>query len=118
VADGDRLLMLGRTSPTKEATKAGERPFSVMLHRYWPGGNGGRGTTMDQLYERPTWLRLSRAGGDVVAEASGDGKAWVRVDRGAKDFLLPRKLKVGVFAEAIGDHDFKPVFDEFKLTRK
>src|SRR4051794_5160823 len=56
-------------------------------------------------------------GEEVVAEASGDGRTWVRVDRGSKDFPLPRKLKVGVFAESVADLDFEPVFDQFNLTR-
>jgi hypothetical protein len=63
----------------------------------------------------PVWLRLERRGNVVRLAFSPDGKKWkalgepLRID-------LPRKLKVGVVAEATAEATFKAVFDQFKLT--
>jgi hypothetical protein len=65
----------------------------------------------------PAHLRLERRGDWLTLEVSEDGKAWKRA-RGPfcyNGFRAPRRLKVGVVAEATGEASFKATFDQFTL---
>jgi regulation of enolase protein 1 (concanavalin A-like superfamily) len=76
---------------------------------------------MDRSVESPGrlgpagFVRIRRRGQDFKLECSPDGKKWAAC---ACEVLvpLPRKLKVGVLAEATADGTFKAEFDQFKLT--
>jgi regulation of enolase protein 1 (concanavalin A-like superfamily) len=65
---------------------------------------------------KPAHLRLERRGNDILTAESEDGRKWGPLESTLGGKGLPRKLKVGVFAEALVDGTFKAVFDEFKLT--
>jgi regulation of enolase protein 1 (concanavalin A-like superfamily) len=62
-------------------------------------------------------LRLERRGQRLVLKVSPNGRVWktgLCSDRGF--FHLPRRLKVGVFAESTASGTLTAVFDQFKLT--
>jgi Protein of unknown function (DUF1349) len=71
-------------------------------------------------YEGPAvgataWLRLERRGGVGRMAFREHGKEWVQI-RVPLEMKLPRKLKVGVVAEATGEGTFKVEFSELRLT--
>ena len=55
--------------------------------------------------------------GAFVTAGDLDGRGWKTWEETDGGVQLPRKLKVGVFAEATAPGTFKAVFDQFKLTR-
>jgi regulation of enolase protein 1 (concanavalin A-like superfamily) len=67
---------------------------------------------------RSTHLRLERRGDKWRRSHREDGKQWDATPwpKGVV-MKLPRKLKVGVFAEATAEGTFKVTFDHFKLTQ-
>jgi regulation of enolase protein 1 (concanavalin A-like superfamily) len=69
--------------------------------------------------EKPAYLRLERRGDLLLMAFSQNGEEWTPTWAGSTPLLrlrLPRKLKVGVFAEATAPGPFRAVFDHFKLT--
>lgn len=64
-----------------------------------------------------TYHRLSRRGDRVRMAVSLDGKKWCQLRELEEMSVLPRVVKVGVFAWKSGPIPFKAVFDEFKFTR-
>jgi regulation of enolase protein 1 (concanavalin A-like superfamily) len=63
----------------------------------------------------PGHLSLERRGDTLVLKASKDGKRWEPLGDPLRR-KLPRRVKVGVVADATTPGPFKPVFDQFKLT--
>ena len=51
----------------------------------------------------------------MAAAFSPDGKEW-RGEAGSLECKLPRKLKVGVFAESTAPGKFRVRFDRFSLS--
>jgi regulation of enolase protein 1 (concanavalin A-like superfamily) len=82
--------------------------FRVKLLSWWREWDG-------PPLGKPAYLRLERWGNWLEGKCSSDGKKWTR--SGWRDQRLPRKLKVGVFAESTAEGTFKPTFDRFKLSR-
>lgn len=62
-------------------------------------------------------LRLERRGDKWRASFRKDHKEWKELPTLTLNRNVPRKLKVGVFAEANVEGEFKVVFDHFKLSR-
>ena len=64
------------------------------------------------------YFRVTRKGDVMQLEVSEDASAWrVMFDQYPFAKKLPKILKVGVYAEATAEGEFKPVFDQVKLTR-
>jgi hypothetical protein len=63
----------------------------------------------------PVWLRLERRGNVARLSFAHDGKKWQQF-KDPQRIKLPRRLKVGIVAEATAEGTFKAVFDQFKLT--
>jgi regulation of enolase protein 1 (concanavalin A-like superfamily) len=68
---------------------------------------------------RPVYLRLERRGDIFWWAFSEDGERWTRFPGPGLlvTVKLPRKVKVGVVAEATAPVVFKPEFDQFRLSR-
>jgi regulation of enolase protein 1 (concanavalin A-like superfamily) len=64
---------------------------------------------------RTAYLRLERRGEKLTLKVSEDGERW-EVEVGEK-VPLPENVKVGIIAETTAPGPFRPVFDQFKLTR-
>jgi hypothetical protein len=78
----------------------------------------GPPTTFDGYVDLPGQsglLRLVRRGQVFLTQGDLDGRGWKTWDE-SDPFRLPRRVKVGVFAEATGTGTFRAVFDQFKLT--
>jgi regulation of enolase protein 1 (concanavalin A-like superfamily) len=65
---------------------------------------------------RSTYFRLERRGDAWRRSWSEDSNKWHEYSEALK-MRLPRKLKVGVLAEADAEGEFKVVFDKFRLSR-
>jgi hypothetical protein len=65
--------------------------------------------------DKPAYLRLERRGNLLVMTFSEDGKKWSPWES-RPNCKFPRKVKVGVVAEATAPGTFKATFDHFKLT--
>jgi hypothetical protein len=63
---------------------------------------------------KPAYLRLERRGNRLDVAFSLEGRKWTSAWTEISD--LPRKLKVGVFAEATAPGTFKAEFDHFRLS--
>jgi regulation of enolase protein 1 (concanavalin A-like superfamily) len=82
--------------------------------RYPGGGEEVEGDPEPQPV-RPVHLRLERLGDTCRLSCSVDGHTWAPLhDLQLKG--LPRKVIVGVVAEATASGTFKAVFDQFRLT--
>ena len=97
---------------------AGARPRCNVLVEV--SRKGGGPAFRAGTYEGPpvggrAWLRLERRGRVGTIAFSEDGRKWTPI-RSPVVIRLPPKGKVGVVAESTADGDFKPVFDQFKLS--
>jgi hypothetical protein len=81
-------------------------------------GLGVRYYTHGPPLGKPAFLRLVRRGEELTMAYSQDGEKWTptRALRFSGGLKLPRKLKVGVYAESTAPGPFKAVFDQFRLT--
>jgi regulation of enolase protein 1 (concanavalin A-like superfamily) len=94
-----------------------KKPNQLLLHGCCCTPNSYRGSESQVPPPGKTvTLRLERRGQTLLMKASPDGKAWETVFIGERCFELPRKVKVGVVAEATAEGTFQAVFDQFKLT--
>src|SRR5262245_39546641 len=96
-------------------------PWSAGWYRRWRWSSGGpypRGGPVRQGKGAHRYLRLERRGQDLGMMVSQDGQEWQWVLKEKWFFWpwLPRKVQVGVFAEATAECTFQAVFDRFKLT--
>jgi regulation of enolase protein 1 (concanavalin A-like superfamily) len=66
-----------------------------------------------EIADRPTYLRVTRAGNLFTFEASQDGKEWTEVHSAERK--LPRKLQVGVLAINTTTREFSPRLEGLKL---
>jgi hypothetical protein len=77
-------------------------------------------TTFDghvQLPGETAWLRLERRGHTFITQGDLlDGHGWMTWEETEGGVRLPKKVKVGVFAEATASGTYKAVFDQFRLT--
>jgi regulation of enolase protein 1 (concanavalin A-like superfamily) len=73
---------------------------------------GGTSPPRDSCY-----LRLERRGDLLRMSCSKDGREWKTPSTATPEQKLPWKLKVGVFAEANAEGEFKVTFEKFKLSR-
>jgi hypothetical protein len=107
--DGTRGLDVIEWAAWGEPSEPGtERSFRVRGRMVMWGLDGGPPG-------KPTHLRLERSGDCLEAWCSPDGKEWSLPITWERS--LPRKLKVGVFAESTAPGVFKPTFDQFQLSR-
>jgi hypothetical protein len=83
------------------------------LHWQIDGDEVGESGPVAHMDTTPHFLRVTRSGGQVVGEASPDGKAWRRV--GAAEFKGPSKVKVGVFLEHNSGHKTTGTFDKYEV---
>jgi regulation of enolase protein 1 (concanavalin A-like superfamily) len=113
LTDGERVTTFQRTANLDRGKE----------NRYlWRGSNRlGKPSGLNQWtagvpLDKPAYLRLERQGDMYYASTSLDGKEWKPTD-GGWGLTFPRKLKVGVVAEATAPGQFKVAFDQFKLSR-
>lgn len=64
-----------------------------------------------------SYLRVSRKGNELILEAKEAGGEWTTMNRGFTTLTLPKKIKVGVSAEATAPGPFRVEFDQFELTK-
>jgi hypothetical protein len=96
----------------------GRRRCRLYFERCRPGERDNLGSwTVGPEAEGPLYLRLSRRGDRVWGEYSLDGKTWWAV-HSWRDAKLPRKVRVGVFAESAAPGTFQVRFDGFELSRR
>jgi regulation of enolase protein 1 (concanavalin A-like superfamily) len=62
-------------------------------------------------------FRVRRKGNELIWEAKEDGTEWETMNNGFTALALPKKIKIGVSAEATAPGSFKVEFDQFKLTK-
>jgi hypothetical protein len=63
----------------------------------------------------PTYIRVERWDNDLGVSLSGDGNTWEPTV--LQPIKLPKKVKVGLIAEATDSGTFEAVFDQFTLTK-
>jgi acetyl esterase/lipase len=85
---------------------------------YWKDGQiregSPRTTTADFFAGKSTWLKLERAGNNVTASYSHDGKEWTEAKKVPVEF--PRKVQIGVAAVNSSDAPFTVEFEEFRVV--
>jgi regulation of enolase protein 1 (concanavalin A-like superfamily) len=64
----------------------------------------------------PVYLRVERKGNTLRPTYSEDGKKWLMMAGPVGFGKMPEVLKVGVVAEATAPGEFKPEFDQLKLS--
>jgi regulation of enolase protein 1 (concanavalin A-like superfamily) len=115
------LLLIGAHQVTH---CRGARLSEGKPYQYLTGGfsNGTRtrghsfGDAVTPLGET-IFLRLERQGQRLVLKVSPNGSVWKKKLESDRDiFHVPKRVKVGVFAESTADGSLKAVFDQFKLT--
>lgn len=62
-------------------------------------------------------FRVRRKGNELIWEAKEDGTEWTTMNNGFTALALPKKIKIGVSAEATAPGPFTVEFDQFKLTK-
>jgi hypothetical protein len=113
VTDGKQFFWLERIAGLYFDSSSTIGYYSLL-----PGRDGGGGVESGPPLNKAAYLRLKRWDNFLEAEWSEDGRKWTA----AEHFLrvpggkLPRKLKVGVFAQADVEGPFTAVFDEWRLT--
>ena len=62
-------------------------------------------------------FRVRRKGNELIWEAKEDGTEWTTMNNGFTALALPKKIKIGVSAEATAPGPFNVEFDQFRLTK-
>ncbi len=62
-------------------------------------------------------FRVRRKGNVFILEAKEDRKEWTTMNNGFPVLILPKRIKIGVSAEATAPGPFNVEFDQFRLTK-
>jgi regulation of enolase protein 1 (concanavalin A-like superfamily) len=72
------------------------------------------GTRPPIAEDKPTYLRLQRGNGQLLASVSQDGQKWSALP--SLGLPLPSTVKVGLAAGTSSSAPFRPLYDAFQLT--
>jgi hypothetical protein len=107
LTDGKNLLLMERVAQAATPLYVGFQLPERWLCRLEEAG---------PPLEKPAYLRAKRRGDTIRFAHSNDGKEWFATLADSGLLKFPRRLKVGVFAEAAAKGTFKATFDRFKFT--
>ena len=62
-------------------------------------------------------FRVRRKGNELIGEVKEDGTEWTTMGTAFTALALPKKIKIGVSAEATAPGPFNVEFDQFRLTK-
>ena len=109
ISDGTNDLRFGRGSDRNNSLIV---RVSVRNHT----GVSASSVVGDNL--KPVYIRVERRKNVLTVKHRTDRQEWSSPFGGHPGWVvpLPKKLKVGVFAESMAPGTFEPVFDQFELT--
>jgi regulation of enolase protein 1 (concanavalin A-like superfamily) len=111
VLAGDQGVTLSLEARSREGQP---QPFSSA--RFFDRAGGRAFDGFVDLPGQAGTLRLERRGRIFRTRGDLDGRGWKTWEETDGGLRFPRKVKVGVFAEATAQGSFQVAFDQFKLT--
>ena len=96
--------------------RASAHPTFLAAVGSWFSGQKKVARGRNTLQDESVWLRLKRKGGKLSLFHSA-GKTWTPVVPAGEEFLLPGKVKVGVFTINATNREIRHQFEGFTLER-